>query len=139
MPRLVTALDIAWKDDDITKSADAAVDWFEGSEELFVGEVMKLDAATLMGEDVVEAGSWLDTATDTVVVVVVEQELLEVEDTEELASALLRAWNAAARCLSFMILFWLLCLRLDDGGRKCWGHSGLRSRGRWAASGCPSG
>ena len=129
---------MAREDDDIIESADEAVGWFEASEELFVGQGMKLEAATLVREVVVEAGSWLDTAIDTVVIVGVAQELLEVEDIEDLASALLRAWNAAARFLSFMILFWLLCLRLDDGGGTCWDHWGAGWRGRWAASGCPS-
>ena len=110
MPGLVTA----WKDAD--KSAGAAVGWFGVSEGLILGKGMKLVAATLVEEDVVEAGSWLDTATDTVLVVDVAQELIEVEDTEELASALFRAWNAAARCLSFRILLWLLCLCLGGGG-----------------------
>ena len=138
MPGLVTALDMAREDDDIIESADEAVGWFEGSEEVFVGKGLQLEAATLVREVVVEAGSWLDTAIETVVSVGVAQELLEVEDTEELASALLRAWNAAARFLSFMILFWLLCLCLDDGGGTCWGHWGAGWRGRWAAPGCPS-
>ena len=138
MPGLVTALDMAWEDEDIIESADEAVGWFEGSEELFVGKGIKLEAATLVGEVVVEAGSWLDTAIDTVVIVGVAQEVLEVEDTEELASALLRAWNSAARFLSFKILFWLLCLRLDDDWGTCWGRWGAGWCGRWAASGCPS-
>ena len=133
MPGLVTAL--VWEESD-----DAAVGWFEESEELIVGKGTKLDAAALevAREVTVEAGSWLETAIDAVVIVGVAQEVLDVEDTEELASALLRAWNAAARFLSFMILFWLLCLCLDDGGGTCWGHWGAGWRGRWAAPGCPS-
>ena len=133
MPGLVTAL--GWEESD-----DAAVGWFEESEELIVGKGTKLDAAALevAREVTVEAGSWLETAIDTVVIVGVAQEVLDVEDTEELASALLRAWNAAARFLSFMILFWLLRLCLDDGGGTCWGHWGAGWRGRWAAPGCPS-
>ena len=133
MPGLVTAL--VWEESD-----DAAVGWFEESEELIVGKGTKLDAAALevAREVTVEAGSWLETAIDTVVIVEVAQEVLEVEDTEELSSALLRAWNSAARFLSFKILFWLLCLRLDDDWGTCWGRWGAGWCGRWAASGCPS-
>ena len=68
MPGLVTALDMAREDDDIIESADEAVGWFEGSNELFVGKGMKLEAASLVREVLVEAGSWLDTAIDTVVI-----------------------------------------------------------------------
>ena len=47
----------------------------------------------------------LDTAIDVVVVVVVEVEEVALElFGVELASALLRAWNSAARFLSFKIL-----------------------------------
>ena len=84
MPVLVTAL--VWEESD-----DAAVGWFEESEELIVGKGMKLDAAALKvaREAAVEPGSWLETAIDKVVIVEVAQEVLEVEGTEELASALL--------------------------------------------------
>ena len=52
----------------------------------------------------------LDTAVDGVLVVtVVDTVVVWLElDTAELASALLCAWNSAARFLSFKILLWLL-------------------------------
>ena len=43
-------------------------------------------------------------------------------DTSELASAFLRAWNSAARFLSFNFLFRLFCLRLAGGD---WGWGGF--------------
>ena len=68
LPGLVTAL--VWEESD-----DAAVGWFEESEGLIVGKGTKLDAAALevAREVTVEAGSWLETAIDTVVIVGVAQ------------------------------------------------------------------
>ena len=57
----------------------------------------------------------LDIAVDVVVVVVVVVVGWLKLDSRELASALLRAWNSAARFLSFDFLSRLFCLRLAGG------------------------
>ena len=74
-------------------------------------DTLKLESAwVVVGKD----RPGLDTAVDVVLVVVVVVGWPEL-DARELASALLRAWNSAARFLSFNFLFRLFCLRLAGG------------------------